>query len=128
MIFKPLLRLPRWVLTAVCTALILYLTLVPKPLPDNDIPFWEHTDKIVHAFMFGSLYACLFLDLWRGRNPGGRRSWLAVIPVIALGGLIELLQQAMKLGRGGDIADFVADFAGIVLALFLMMFCTRRRG
>jgi len=126
MIFKPLLRLPRWVLTGGCTALILYLTLVPKPLPDNDIPFWEHTDKIVHAIMFGSLYVCLFLDLWRGRNPGGQGAWWAVVPVVVLGGLIEILQQAMEMGRGGDIADFAADLAGTILALLLMKFITRR--
>ena len=38
-LLRPFLRLPRWLLTAVCSGLILYLTLVHKPLPDNDIPF-----------------------------------------------------------------------------------------
>lgn len=119
MIFSPFLRLPRWLLSVTCLTLILYLTLVPKPLPDNDIPFWEHTDKIVHAIMFGALYVCAWLDLWRGRRPALSRSWLLTVPVIATGGLVELLQQAMAMGRGGSWGDFAADIAGTLAALLL---------
>lgn len=97
--------------------LICYLTLVPKPLPDNDIPFWEHTDKIVHAIMFGAMYTCLYLDIWRGRRPDSIiYCWLLTVPVAAFGGIIELLQQVMGMGRGGDMFDFIADCAGILLA------------
>lgn len=113
-------RLPRWLITAVCTALILYLTLVPKPLPDNDLPLWEHTDKIVHAIMFGGLYFCIYIDLWRGRRGPGRAAWLATLPVIAFGGLIEILQQAMNMGRGGDLLDFAADTAGVLLVRLIL--------
>ena len=119
MIFSSFLRLPRWLLTGVCLALILYLTLAPKPLPDNDIPFWEHTDKIVHTIMFGALYVCAWLDLWRGRRPALSRAWLLTVPVVAIGGLIELLQQAMAMGRGGSWGDLAADLAGTLAALLL---------
>ena len=110
-LLRPFLRLPRWLLTAVCSGLILYLTLVPKPLPDNDISFWEHTDKLVHAIMFGALYVCLALDLWRGQP--------ALIS-IAAGGIIELLQGAMHLGRGADPLDFLADSVGVIVAMLLV--------
>lgn len=118
--FRLFLRLPRWVLTGVCFALICYLTLVPKPLPDNDIPFWEHTDKIVHAIMFGSLYFCVVLDVWRGRQrPPVKPALMLLGAVTLVGGLIELAQQGMHMGRGGSLADLAADFIGALLALLL---------
>ena len=119
MIFSPFLKLPRWLLTAVCAALIFYLTLAPHPLPDNDIPFWEHTDKLVHAIMFGALYVCAWLDIWRGRRPALSASWWLTVPVIIAGGTIELLQGAMAMGRGASWADFAADIAGTLAALLL---------
>lgn len=123
-IFGPFLRLPRWLLTSVCLALILYLTLYPKPLPDNDFQFWEHTDKIVHAIMFGALYVCAGLDLWRGRPARLRVNVLLVVAVIAFGGVIEMLQQVMGMGRGGSVADWLADWSGAVLALMLLRSCS----
>ncbi len=95
---------------------VLYLTLVPKPLPDNDIHFWEHTDKIVHGLMMAATYCALAFDIGRGRRLSLRsRLWL-LIGVIAFGGAIELAQGAMAIGRGADLADFAADTAGTLLA------------
>lgn len=124
-LFTPFLRLPRWLISSVCLALILYLTLVPKPLPDNDIQFWEHTDKIVHTIMFGALYVCGFLDFWRGKRPSARKTVALGIGVIAIGGAIEVAQQSMGLGRGGSLGDWLADTGGMLLAVALMIWCTR---
>ena len=121
-----LLRVPRWVMSGVCFALICYLTLVPKPLPDNDIPFWEHTDKVVHAIMFGGMYACLFLDVWRDRRPAAWRRWLLAPAVAAFGGVIEVLQQTMAIGRGGDALDLAADCVGVILAVVASYFISAR--
>lgn len=119
--FALFLRLPRWVLSAVCLTAILYLTLFPKPLPDNDIQFWEHTDKLVHAIMFGALYVCCAIDIWRLHvRPPLRPSIALAMGVTTLGGGIEILQQAMAMGRGGSYADFFADIIGIILAYLLM--------
>ena len=119
--FGILLRLPRWLLSAVCLALILYLTLVPKPLPDNDMQLCEHTDKLVHAIMFGSLYVCAVIDLWRLRRYPPLRPALALaLGVASVGGIIEMAQEGMALGRGGSVADFMADIAGIVIAWAVM--------
>lgn len=117
------LKLPRWVLTSVCFALIVYLTLVPKPLPDNDIRFWEHSDKLVHAVMFGSLYVCTMIDAYRLRHKPSIKAtvWLS-IAIIIFGGLIEYIQQAMQMGRGGSVLDFMADIVGVIAAAALMLY------
>ncbi len=119
-LLSPFLKLPRWLLTCVCLILIMYLTLVPQPLPDNDIPFWEHTDKIVHAIMFGALYVCVGFDLWRGARASRRCELWLLCAVVAFGGLIEIAQQVMALGRGGSSGDLAADGVGALLALVLL--------
>ncbi len=117
-----LLKLPRWILTGVCLSLIFYLTLVPKPLPDNDIRFWEHTDKIVHGIMFGGLYLCTAVDIWRLRcHPSAVGSLGLALGVVLLGGAIELFQQGMNLGRGGSAGDWIADICGTLIIAILML-------
>lgn len=96
---------------------VLYLTLFPKPLPDNDIHFWEHADKLVHAIMMAAVYCALALDL---RRPLTVRLKIALaLVVVAFGGAIELVQAAMELGRSGSPADFAADAAGTIAAALL---------
>ncbi len=107
-----LLKIPRWCASAVVLSAVLYLTLWPNPLPDNDIPFWEHTDKVVHALMMLGLYWALAWDVRRG-SP-----WWLMLAVILFGGVIELLQDAMGMGRGGSWLDLAADSVGALIAWF----------
>lgn len=112
-------RLPRWLLTVVCVAAIVYLTLVPKPVPEPGFRLWEHTDKIIHALMFGGLYFCASTDCFRYHGPRVWQRSLLAFAVIAFGGLIELLQGWMNIGRGRDFYDFLADAAGTLLACLI---------
>lgn len=117
-----MLRLPQWLFTIIVLLAILYLTLVPKPLPDTNIRLFPHVDKVVHAIMFGVLYFCLVLDFLRNRALR-HQSYIIpfsinitfILSCIALGGLIELIQSWLGLGRSCDIYDFYADTAGVIL-------------
>lgn len=114
-----LLKIPRWWSSALVICAVLYLTLFPHPLPDNDIQFWEHTDKIVHGLMMAGTYWAIAFDMGRGRRLSTRaRLWL-LGGVIAFGGAIELAQGAMGLGRGASCGDFAADAAGTLIAALL---------
>lgn len=114
-------RLPPWSLTAVTSAAIAWLTLAPHPLPpDMDVPLFEGVDKVVHAIMMGGLEAAICLDLMR---KGRRGSWerlrprgyaVTAIIVSMVGGLIEIIQMAMGMGRGAEWADFAADTIGAI--------------
>lgn len=110
-------KIPAYAFTILVVAAILYLTLVPRPLPDTDLSLIPHMDKIVHGCMFGGLVFVLALDCRRSRRhirlTATVMTLLCVISV-AFGGLIELLQEWMGLGRGCDIYDFLADTAGAV--------------
>lgn len=111
-----LLKLPPFLPTVIVVAVVLYLTLVPKPLPDMEIGWWEHTDKVVHAIMMLGVYLTVAFDtIRRGRQPHKlSSSFMAVLlgMVVAFGGGIELVQGAMGAGRGCELSDFVADAIG----------------
>ncbi len=125
---RVLTRIPAGVFTMAVTAAILWLTLAPHPLPDNDMPVIPGLDKVVLACMFGGFYFVLALDsvLWRaGRKKAirslvtGRMAVAFALASVVFGGAIELAQGAMGMGRGCDVWDFVADAAGVAVAVWL---------
>ena len=118
--YKFITRLPAWTFTVVIVAVICYLTLVPRPLPDMDMPMFPGADKIVHGIMFGALAGAICLDMARKRGLQVLtvRLLLAAFVIASIaGGVIELAQGAMAMGRGCDSWDFVADAAGALLAV-----------
>ncbi len=121
-----LFRLPAYSLSAICFATICYLTLVPHPLPENDLSLIPGIDKIVHAIMFFGLNLCLLADIYRRdikRNSTPQaitlRSRVIATILASLAGIaIEVLQEVMHIGRSGDYIDLIADIAGVAIATF----------
>lgn len=121
-----LLKLPPYLLSVVCLLLICYLTLVPKPLPENDLGLIPGLDKIVHAIMFFGLTLCIITDNARRRiislpqsQPVTRLGRITAMVVAAVtGGVIEILQQEMHIGRSGDWIDLLSDWSGVIVAGF----------
>lgn len=119
-------RLPPFTLSITVTIAVLYLTLFPKPLPDNDIEWFEGADKVVHALMMLGLTGSLGLDYLRkyGKRELTAPAMLIVVFVLAtgvFGGIIEVIQGWMNLGRGEDIHDFIADCIGSLAGGFLSL-------
>lgn len=111
-----------WWPTAVTAIVILYATLWPDPAGADKLPLVPHLDKIIHAIMFGGLAGAMAFDYSRLRNiPKPSVSRMALFAAISAtaGGIIELLQQAMHLGRGCDIYDFASDCLGAAVAWYL---------
>ena len=112
-------RLPAFSGTLLVFAAILYLTLAPHPLPDADLPLFPGVDKIVHVVMFAALSFVALVDT---RFRLDRRLSMVAAVGIALGaavvgGVIELLQAAMAMGRGAEWLDFAADSVGALSAV-----------
>lgn len=125
--------LPMWTFTVIVFVAILYLTLMPDPLPDNDIELFPHADKVVHAIMFGGMYFVVYFDRYRqvlrrgGEGSVSRRFTMTVaLSVVAFGGIIELIQSAMGAGRSADWLDFAADTAGVILSMSVSPWVTQR--
>lgn len=127
--YRLLQKTPPYAFTIVVIAAILYLTLVPKPLPETDLPLIPHLDKVVHACMFGGLVFVISLDYRRSRRhpvlTAGTMTLFCTLSII-FGGIIELLQGWMEMGRGCDIYDFIADSAGAILSSLISPVIIRR--
>lgn len=116
---KTLTRLPSWILTISTTLLILWLTLAPDPLGEDSPRLFPGADKVLHALMFGFLTMMILLDRVR------RKGWMPLrLPSVAgaalasavLGGLVEVAQLEMQMGRGFEWADILADTIGAATA------------
>ena len=90
---------------------------------DIDVPF---LDKVVHLIFYAvaTSLACLIL---RERSKGNipLRSTLIYSAVFMLfyGAAIEVVQARFTADRSGEILDFAANLAGIILALFAVKKC-----
>lgn len=112
----------RWWPSALVVAVVLYATLFPDPLPDDEMPPIPYLDKIIHAILFGGTAGAVAFDYQRARRPHNVLTprvmgWICA-GALVFGGAIEIMQEAMHLGRSGDWLDLVGDAAGIVVAWF----------
>lgn len=114
-------KIPRFLTSAVVTAGVLYLTLAPRPFWSVRIPLFEGADKVVHFMMFLAMAFAYHFDFRRGKKPVDEArlmGWIFV-SLSAFGGLIELAQWKMRMGRSGDWYDLLADIAGAVYGIIL---------
>lgn len=114
-------RIPRFLTSAVVIAGVLYLTLAPRPFGSVRIPLFEGADKVVHFMMFFAMAFAYHFDFRRGKKPVDEArlmGWIFV-SLSAFGGLIELAQWKMRMGRSGDWYDLLADIAGAVYGIIL---------
>lgn len=114
--------IPPYQLTSAVVIVILYLTLLPKPFGEEELPLFPGADKIAHCCMFGGLAITFIFERFRMKRPLGiREAVLACLEVSVFGIVIEFVQQGMNAGRSGDIFDAVADIFGAFAAIPLAM-------
>ncbi len=90
--------LPVGLASVVVIAAVLYLTLYPDPLPDNDVQLFPGADKVIHALMMFGVSGCVAYDFLRSRAyrakitlPKGLLASLLAMTIL-FGGVIQLLQ------------------------------------
>ncbi len=106
--------LRRYLITLLFTAAIFTVCLIPVPeTPIDDVSL---IDKQAHMLMFFFLGIVFWTEYWRGRSAlRGMRLFAAAVALpVAMGGLIELMQETLTDCRSGDWLDFAADAAGVV--------------
>lgn len=95
------------------------------PLGDATPPRIPFFDKYVHAFLFGALTFVLIGDLSKQQRYAEKALWIAVVYSLIYGLVIEILQEDMHLGRAFEWLDFVADGAGVLVAVLLYLLFTK---
>lgn len=98
-----------WSIGVLLAVTVVVLSLVPPGGGAALLP-----DKLVH------FSAYLVLGFWFA-SLALRRQWLALVAVIALGGLVELL-QGLTSYRYSDWLDFAANTAGVAVTSLIVQF------
>jgi len=108
-----------WWPTMIVIAVILYATLNDNPIGADELPIFPGADKVIHAIMFGGLFSAISFDRFRdGRGMTVKSLVITAAACIACGGLDEICQNTLTSAREGDVFDFLADAAGILIAFF----------
>lgn len=104
---------------------VLFLTLTPGnyfPEVPNFLDLFQ-PDKIVHILIFGLLTILTSRGLNKQYNYSLLRYYaisIGFVYSVLLGGVVEILQTAMKLGRYGSIYDFIANSVGCIIAVLII--------
>jgi len=111
-------KIPPYQLTSAVAIVIIYLTLLPDPFGEEELPLFPGADKLAHSCMFGGLALTYFYERYRADRPFERKGALTASAMVsAFGIVIEFVQSAMGLGRSGDIFDAIADIFGAFAAI-----------
>lgn len=111
--------IPPYQTTIALVITILYLTLLPHPLGEEELPLFDGADKIAHFMMFGVLTGAFIFDRWRiGRSLNMKGALATATVSMILGAGVEYLQYALAWGRSGnDIYDAMANALGAFTAV-----------
>ena len=95
-----------WTLVAIVSMFML-IELAPKK---DSI---KYLDKIQHSivFLILSIAGCLAFK---------KKIWMITIGLTIFGAIIELLQATLTTTRTGDVKDWLADVAGILIGLVIV--------
>ncbi len=109
----------KYPLSLLCVALIWVLSLTPF-FPETPLDGVDFIDKWTHLVMYGGTCAVIWWEYLRNsrketRRPSLRELLWAMMGMVALGGLMELLQAYCTTTRSGEWLDFWADSLGVLL-------------
>lgn len=98
---------PRWVWPGLLATTIVIASGQSSVAGPDFIDF----DKLAHFSIFGLLATLIARTPW-----GGRAVWLAILATSLFGGTDEL-HQSLTPGRSVEVADWVADTLGAIVAV-----------
>ncbi len=110
----------KYPLSLLCIAVIFILSLTPF-FPETPLDNVEFIDKWTHLVMYGGTCCVIWWEYLRTHNTLSKQRLLiwAVIAMIALGGIIELMQKYCTTTRSGEWLDFVADSIGVIIGAII---------
>lgn len=110
----------------ICGTIIMILCGLPGSCFPTIKTFWEWLgpDKIVHILMFAGLAFSILIGFRKTFANETRKNknillLSALIISILFGGLTELLQKYVFIGRYGSVFDLLADTIGCVIGVLL---------
>ncbi len=114
-------KLLKYYKSIITVIIVLLLSLLPAENTDK-ISFidFEHSDKLIHFFMYLLLTAALLIDIHNSKKKPTSLLILSVLTLILIfSGIIEIIQELLTDTRFGSFYDFIANFFGIIVGCFL---------
>lgn len=124
-----------WLAAPLFTVVITVASMIANPAPPVNI---NNVDKIYHAtayFIMAILWYIFFYSRFLGKqtllNFGLKtilKNWSRTVAIgagslsLIIGVLIEIGQEYISVNRTMDILDVLANLAGIIIAMFVLMF------
>lgn len=114
-------NIPPYLPTALVFIAILYISLAPDPIPDEmPLLLFPGADKVIHFIMYGGLTGTFCFDYYRRANHRCHECRILIVASLTamiIGGVIELLQDYMGIGRQSDYLDFIANTTGAIVGI-----------
>lgn len=107
----------KWLPAIAWLAAILYFSLTPKV--DIPHPTFAGSDKLYHLLTYAIWQGLFFLPL-KGRPSANLLTVFFLVNII-VGGLVEILQASMVVGRTGEFADFLFNVLGALLVYLMCL-------
>lgn len=103
-------------LSIIVTAAVFYLSLFNPA--ESDLADIDLSDKIIHGIMYAGVTSVFWFEyLLNGQKLSFRNILIFLILCpIAMGGILELMQEHLTECRSGEWGDFAADAVGVLLA------------
>lgn len=108
---------------------ILFLLLSPVKPFVHDSKILE-LDKLAHIFIFGGLTVLCIPGLrsyFRQESKNYNEVLISSVYAIALGWIVELLQNELNTGRSFELYDGIADSVGALLVAFYFLYKTKAK-
>lgn len=111
--------------------IVFLLTGLPGTSFPNIISFsdWLKPDKVVHLLLFG-IFVFLFARGLTKQYPTSNSRYIIISSLIIgifAGGLTELMQKFVFIGRNGNMYDFYADVIGCIIGILVFKFVFRKK-
>ena len=100
-----------WGTTLFYWAFLCVVTHIPQPR----LPGVPVSDKTSHLIGYGVLASMLYVTLWIARPHNWSLVWQIPLILFVYGALDEITQPMFQ--RSGEVADWVADAAGVLIAV-----------
>lgn len=112
-------KIPRYISTIFILVIVCSLSLMPDNDVNRHITLFKGADKIIHFCMYLALCFVFCFDYYRSNNIKHQILILCVaaLSAITIGGVIEILQNVMQMGRHGDWLDFIVNTAGVITGI-----------
>jgi len=102
--------------------ILILLGLPPSDLPKTPFLHIPHLDKIVHGVLFCVLVLLIARGLYKQNSSFLINKNIALFSIfigVLYGGITEILQGSVFIGRTSDIIDFLADTVGCIIGFLL---------